>query len=162
MRYQHKMSFGAEILDDAAIRFRLWAPSAQSLAVELSSKSLAMRALDEGWFELVTREAGPGTRYQFTIDGRHKVPDPASRYQPSGVHGPSEVIAPEDFEWQQNHWHGRPWDETILYELHVGTFSPDGTFAGAECRAGLPHGPGRHRNRTYAGVQFPGPAQLGL
>ena len=132
MKHRHKMPFGAEILDDAAVRFRLWAPHAQNLAVELASKSLVMRALDDGWFELITREAGPGARYQFTIDRRHKVPDPASRFQPSGVHGPSEVIPPEEFEWQQNNWHGCPWDQTILYELHLGTFSPEGTFAGAE------------------------------
>ena len=91
-----------------------------------------MSALDDGWFECITREAGPGTRYQFTVDRRDKVPDPASRYQPSGVHGPSEVIHPEAFEWRQNNWHGRPWEETILYELHLGSFSPEGTFAGAE------------------------------
>lgn len=126
------MPFGAEILDDAAVRFRLWAPRAQSLAVELPSKRLPMSALDDGWFECITREAGPGTRYQFTVDRRDKVPDPASRYQPSGVHGPSEVIHPEAFEWRQNNWHGRPWEETILYELHLGSFSPEGTFAGAE------------------------------
>ena len=91
-----------------------------------------MSALDDGWFECITREAGPGTRYQFSVDRRHKVPDPASRYQPSGVHGPSEVIHPEAFEWRQSNWYGRPWEETILYELHLGTFSPEGTFAGAE------------------------------
>jgi maltooligosyltrehalose trehalohydrolase len=132
VKHQHKMPFGAEILDDAAVRFRLWAPRAQSLAVELPSKTLPMSALDDGWFECITREAGPGTRYQFTVDRRDKVPDPASRYQPSGVHGPSEVIHPEAFEWRQNNWHGRPWEETILYELHLGSFSPEGTFAGAE------------------------------
>ena len=91
-----------------------------------------MSALDDGWFECVTCEAGPGTLYQFSVDRRHKVPDAASRYQPSGVHGPSEVIHPEAFEWRQNNWYGRPWEETILYELHLGTFSPEGTFAGAE------------------------------
>src|SRR6266481_6854177 len=132
MKHRHRMPFGAEILDDAAVRFRLWAPRAQNLAVEVNSKSLPMRALDDGWFELTTREAGPGTRYHFTVDRCHKVPDPASRYQPSGLHGPSEVIPPKEFEWQQISWNGRPWEETILYELHLGTFSPEGTFAGAE------------------------------
>jgi len=132
MKHRHRMPFGAEILDDAAVRFRLWAPRAQNLAVEVNSKSLPMRALDEGWFELTTREAGPGTRYEFTVDRRHNVPDPASRYQPSGLHGPSEVIPPKEFEWQQSSWNGRPWEETVVYELHLGTFSPEGTFAGAE------------------------------
>ena len=74
MKHRHRKPFGAEILDDAAVRFRLWAPRAQNLAVEVNSKSLPMRALDDGWFELTTREAGPGTRYEFTVDRRHKVP----------------------------------------------------------------------------------------
>jgi maltooligosyltrehalose trehalohydrolase len=127
MKHRRRMPFGAEI--------RLWAPRAQNLAVEVNSKSLPMPR--SGWFELTMREASPGTRYEFTVDRRHKVPDPASRYQPSGLHGPTEVISPEEFEWQQRSWNGRPWEETILYELHLGTFSPEGTFAGAErvCRS---------------------------
>ena len=134
MRYQHKMSFGAEILMMPRSGFGFGRRARRASQSNSLRKVWPCVVWTKVAFELVTREAGPGTRYQFTIDGRHKVPDPASRYQPSGVHGPSEVIAPEEFEWQQNHWHGRPWDETILYELHSGTFSPEGTFAGAECK----------------------------
>src|SRR5207302_301473 len=78
--------------------------------------------------------ATAGSRYQFEINGQTKVPDPASRFQPSDVHGPSEVIDPAAFDWQDEHWRGRPWEEAVIYELHIGTFTPDGTFAAAEQR----------------------------
>ena len=132
MRYKHKMPFGAEVLDDGTVRFRLWSPKAQDASVDVSSNSLPMSRLEDCWFELVTREARPGTLYQFTIDRQHRVTDPASRYQPLGVHGPSQVVDPAAFTWENDNWRGRPWEEAVIYELHVGTFSPEGTFAGAE------------------------------
>jgi maltooligosyltrehalose trehalohydrolase len=134
MKYRHKMPFGAEILNDETVRFQLWAPKAQSVSVDLSSSILPMRQLNDGWFELITRQARPGSRYRFMIDSQHRVPDPASRHQPMGVLGPSEVIDPEAFAWNHGTWRGRPWEEAVIYELHVGTFSPEGTFAGAERR----------------------------
>jgi maltooligosyltrehalose trehalohydrolase len=132
MSYAHSMPFGAEVLDGGKVRFRLWAPRADAVSIDLSSKKRPMDHLDGGWFELLTSEALPGTKYQFAIGQGRSVPDPASRFQPSGVHGPSEVIDPRAFEWKQTNWQGRPWEEAVLYELHVGTFSPQGTFAGAQ------------------------------
>jgi maltooligosyltrehalose trehalohydrolase len=132
MSYLHRMPFGAEVLDDRQVRFRLWAPGASSVAVDLSSKLLPMNRLDGGWFELATGEAAAGCKYQFAVEEGRGVPDPASRFQPSGVHGPSEVVDPRIFRWQESNWRGRPWEETVLYELHVGTFTPEGTYAGAE------------------------------
>ena len=131
MNCAHEMPFGAAVVDGGKVRFRLWAPGVRGVTVDLSSAHLPMQSVDAGWFELITSEAGPGARYQFRIEDR-KVPDPASRYQPVGVHGPSEVIDPRTFPWKSAYWRGRPWEETVLYELHVGTFSPEGTFAGAE------------------------------
>ena len=90
-----------------------------------------MPRLDGGWFELVT-EARAGARYRFQIDGKHLVPDPASRFQPRGVAGESEVVEPGDFDWQDRQWRGRSWKEAVIYELHVGTFTPEGTYRGAE------------------------------
>jgi malto-oligosyltrehalose trehalohydrolase len=90
-----------------------------------------MAAREEGWFE-VEAVAPEGTQYRFRIDGDHCVPDPASRFQPEGVHGASEVVDPGGFEWEDETWRGRPWEQVILYELHVGTFSPEGTFAGVQ------------------------------
>jgi maltooligosyltrehalose trehalohydrolase len=132
MSSEHKMPFGAEICNDGKVRFRLWAPKSSEVSLDLPGKSLPMTRLDDGWFELVTGEAAPGTHYQFKIDRLQSVPDPASRYQPAGVHGPSEVVDPNTFAWKNTNWRGRPWEEAVLYELHVGTFSPEGTFAGAE------------------------------
>jgi len=128
------MPFGAECLDDGNVRFRLWAPKAQRVDLCLANQEpRALSKLEDGWLELVIH-APAGSRYQFEINGQTKVPDPASRFQPSDVHGPSEVIDPAAFDWQDEHWRGRPWEEAVIYELHIGTFTPDGTFAAAEQR----------------------------
>ena len=131
------MPFGAHLNDDGTVRFRLWTPNAESVALRLSGSpdhDFAMTPSDGGWYEIATSEAGSGSRYQFVIDGQQAVPDPASRYQPEGVHGASEVIDPSSFEWRDAEWRGRPWHEAVIYELHVGTFSPAGTYAGAEAK----------------------------
>jgi malto-oligosyltrehalose trehalohydrolase len=135
MKRMHEMPFGAECRRDGTVRFRLWAPKAASVAVRLSEleRDFPMSGLHDGWFELVT-EARPGTQYQFKIDNQHSVPDPASRFQTSTVHGATEIIDPLAYEWRDNEWHGRPWEEAVIYELHVGTFSREGTFAGAEAK----------------------------
>jgi maltooligosyltrehalose trehalohydrolase len=135
MKRRHEMPFGADIRDDGTVRFRLWAPKATSVALQISNRNCAlpMSRFDEGWFELTT-DARAGARYSFQIDNRQLVPDPASHFQPSGVHGPSEVIDPFTYHWQDSNWKGRHWDEAIIYELHVGTFSSEGTFAGVEAR----------------------------
>jgi malto-oligosyltrehalose trehalohydrolase len=84
-----------------------------------------------GWYERAVAEARPGTRYRFVLPGGERVPDPASRYAPVGVHGLSEVVDPETFQWSDTEWRGLPWNEAVLYELHVGTFTPTGTFRAA-------------------------------
>ncbi len=85
---------------------------------------------DEGWWVLTTATARPGSRYRYVVDGS-AFPDPASRRQPEGVHGPSEVVDPEAYEWNDLDWRGRRWEEIVLYELHLGTFSETGDFDGA-------------------------------
>ena len=136
MKRKHSMPFGADLLDDGRVRFRLWAPKAVTIdvALENSTTFLPMVKLSDGWFELVTDRASSGSRYQFVIDGGIKVPDPASRFQPQDVHGPSEVVEQSRFKWEDATWGGRPWSEAVIYELHVGTFSKEGTFAGVEAR----------------------------
>ena len=133
MKRRHEMPFGAEYREDGTVRFRLWAPRAASVSVRLLNpeRELPLSRLDEGWFELLT-EASPGDQYQFKINDQQLVPDPASRFQPSGVHGPSEIIDTSAFNWHDQRWRGRPWNQAVIYELHVGTFTPEGTFAGAE------------------------------
>lgn len=130
MKHLHDMPFGASLTDDG-VRFSLWAPGvhAVSLMLDTDETGLPLAAGRDGWFTLTTNRAGPGTLYQFDIDGA-RVPDPASRYQPQDVHGPSMVVDPAEFDWQTPGWAGRPWAEAVIYELHVGTFTPEGHFDG--------------------------------
>jgi len=126
------MPFGAEITKEG-VQFRLWAPKQKEVGLKLDADGDVhkMRALDEGWFELITDQARAGSLYQFVLsDGLH-VPDPASRFQPQDVHGPSEVIDPSAYAWQDDEWRGRPWEDCVLYEIHIGAFTPDGTFRAA-------------------------------
>jgi maltooligosyltrehalose trehalohydrolase len=126
------MRFGAEITPQG-VRFRLWAPAAQDVSLVFENKETSMPRGEGGWFEVLEPDAGAGTRYRFRI-GDTLVPDPASRFQPEDVDGPSEVIDPR-FGWEE--WRGRPWEEAVIYELHVGTFTPAGTYKGVEEK--LPH-----------------------
>jgi maltooligosyltrehalose trehalohydrolase len=138
IRRQHHMPFGAQLTAAGEVRFRLWAPAAQQVDVILyhsgGTQLLAMRALPDGWFGLETAAARAGSRYRFRLDGAREVPDPASRSNPQGVHGPSEVIDPTAFAWDDEGWRAPPWPAAVIYELHVGTFTPEGTFAGAAAR----------------------------
>ncbi|MDE2049800.1 MAG: malto-oligosyltrehalose trehalohydrolase [Gammaproteobacteria bacterium] len=135
-RRRHEMPFGAQLAPDGRVRFRLWAPAAGRVELVLESAAVAARVLPleksgDGWLELITEEAHAGSLYRYRIDGETLVPDPASRRNPQGVHGPSEVVDPEAFDWTDGDWSPRPWRESVIYELHVGTFTPEGTFAGA-------------------------------
>jgi len=133
MRRRHVMPFGAELQADGRVRFALWAPDAGRVELCLGQGPeevlLPMPAQADGWFRLTTDRAGAGSRYRYRIDGDLRVPDPASRYQPQDVHGPSEVVNPEAFDWDDAGWRGRPWEEAVVYELHVGTFTAQGDFA---------------------------------
>jgi malto-oligosyltrehalose trehalohydrolase len=131
MHHRHELPFGAEPSANG-VRFRLWAPNAETVAVRLEStdRPIPMAREPDGWFALTTMSAAPGSHYQYEIDGR-LLPDPASRRQPAGVHGPSEVVDPGQFRWRDLGWRGRPWQEIVLYELHIGTFSETGDFDGA-------------------------------
>ena len=90
----------------------------------------AMWHLEDGWYEISVPGARAGTLYKYRIDGELEVPDPASHFQPQDVGGPSEVIDHGAYRWQSSGWHGRPWPETVFLELHVGTFTPEGTYRG--------------------------------
>ncbi len=132
MKRRHRMPFGAELTSDGSVRFRLWAPSAKTVDLVLADgPTMSMPSVGDGWYELVTPGAGAGTLYRYRIDGKLDVPDPASRFNPEDVSGPSQVVDPESFVWDDEAWRAPAWHEAVIYELHVGTFSKDGTFAGA-------------------------------
>jgi len=124
------MPFGAELHTDGT-RFRLWAPGRADAHVVVDGSSHALAPRGEGWYERDLAGVGAGARYAFAFpDLDFTVPDPASRFQPDGVHAPSAVVDPRTYTWQTR-WAGRPWHEIVLYELHVGTFTPEGTYTAA-------------------------------
>src|SRR5437868_381 len=127
----HDMPFGAELQDDGRVRFRLWAPPHREIQVEFGGETMVMQPVGGGWHELVTDRARARTRYRFVLPDKLSVPDPASRYQPEDVHGPSEVIDPTVYLWRDAGWSGRSWEEAVVYELHIGAFTPEGTFRAA-------------------------------
>lgn len=132
-RRRHAMPFGAELRPDGATRFRLWAPAASQVRLLLTAPrgraELPMTALDGGWHECLVSDAPAGSLYAFRLEDGTVVPDPASRANPADVHAPSMVVDPLAFAWQDVDWRGRPWEQAVIYELHVGTFTPQGSFA---------------------------------
>ncbi len=128
------MPHGAEIASDGRVRFRLWAPGSERVVLAIENgRSIPLDRLADGWHELLTDEAEAGTLYRFELADGLRVPDPASRFQPGDVHGPSEVIDPTAFSWSDD-VAARPWHEAVVYELHVGAFTTEGTFAAAAGR----------------------------
>jgi maltooligosyltrehalose trehalohydrolase len=134
MKRRHAMPFGAQLCPDGRVRFRLWAPAASKVELCLHGRApearLQMAAEDDGWFGMMTGLAAAGTLYSYRIDGAWQVPDPASRYQPDDVHGPSQVIDPDRFDWQDEDWRGRPWEEAVIYEWHTGAGTTQGDYNG--------------------------------
>jgi maltooligosyltrehalose trehalohydrolase len=133
-RYSFARSWGAELLPAGGARFRLWAPALDevSLVGTKSKRAEPMRRLDHGWFELATDLVEAGAGYMFTLPNGMQVPDPAARAQWGDVHGPSLLIDPRLYDWATDNWSGRPWEEAVIYELHPGTYTEAGTFAGIE------------------------------
>lgn len=130
------MPFGARLLQDS-VSFRLWAPSVPTVMLQIEDDPVGkfpMQRSEDGWHYLDLATARAGTRYRYLLPDGLLIPDPASRRNPDGVHGPSVVIDPCAHVWPDDGWEGRPWHETVIYELHTGTFSPSGGFAGVEAR----------------------------
>ena len=133
MRRTHDMPFGAEIAGDG-VRFALWAPTARDVALVIDGTDHAIPEAGEGWRRATVAGVAAGARYGFRIDSDLVVPDPASRFQPDDVSGLSEVIDPSAFAWSDDAWTGRPFEEAVIYETHVGTATPEGTYAGLQAR----------------------------
>lgn len=149
----HEMPFGATVLPQGGTLFSLWAPAARAVQLQLegqpgrSPRIVPAQRQDDGLFHVTVPSAWSGTRYRWLVGKGSEadpdaegellaVPDPASRYNPEGPHGPSEVVDPRAFAWHEAEaeWTGRPWHESVIYELHVGSFTPEGSYAAAAAR----------------------------
>jgi maltooligosyltrehalose trehalohydrolase len=115
--------------------FEVWAPRARTLEVKIGDKKFALTGKSRGWWSVKVEDAGPGTDYGFVIDGLEPaLPDPRSQWQPHGVHDESRVVDQAAFAWNDSGWQAPPLSSALLYELHIGTFTPEGTFEAAESR----------------------------
>jgi len=141
-----RFPIGAEFTPDEGTRFRVWAPRRRRVDVVCEGPREAGRGalvapLDAeagGYFSALVREAAPGARYRFRLEGGDCCPDPASRFQPDGPHGPSMVVDPKRYRWRDAGWKGRSIRGQVIYEMHVGTFTREGTWnAAREHLAGL-------------------------
>jgi len=135
-----KMDLGANFLFDGRVRFLVWAPDAASIKLKLINSDVQivdMHPLPHGYYEAILEGVLNETDYFYLINGEVERPDPASRCQPKGVHGPSRVINPGTYVWNDHEWKNRPLEDYIIYELHIGTFTKEGSFYSAIEK--LPH-----------------------
>ena len=128
---QRRYPIGAEIVGENETHFRVWAPKVRKLAVVSDDKTYPLTSQAGGYFAGTATGCGAGARYKLQIDDGAAFPDPASRFQPEGPHGPSCVVDPISFKWTDANWHGVKLTGQIIYEMHIGTFTPAGTWRAA-------------------------------
>jgi maltooligosyltrehalose trehalohydrolase len=124
--YRASLTAGATLVGPAQARFRIWAPGQQHMSVAVEGNVAPLQAVGDGWFE-AELPCGAGDKYSFILENGQHIPDPVARAQAADVHGASLVIDPDSYVWRSTTWTGRPWEETVLYELHPGVL---GGFAG--------------------------------
>ncbi len=154
-RAHFRNSWGANFIDGDTCRFRLWAPDERDVDLVLGGAAHKMQSLDGGWFE-ITLEAKAGERYCFRLADGTEVADPASSAQEREASGTSIVVDHAAYEWQASSWRGRPWEEAVISELHVGCFTPEGTFRAAIERLPDLAGAGITAIEIMPVAQFPG------
>ncbi|MCL6705994.1 malto-oligosyltrehalose trehalohydrolase [Pseudomonas sp. R2.Fl] len=130
----HPLSWGAEFVGTGEVQFRLWAPAANQVLLRLHGNDAPMTRSEDGWHEIWADGVAAGDHYQFVLEDGRAIADPASRQQASSVDDASVVTDPTSYEWQNADWTGRPWHEAVIYELHIGTFTEEGTYAAAVSR----------------------------
>src|SRR6266851_3550537 len=126
-----RLPVGAEILPSGGAHFRVWAPRRRSVEVALEGGRTPLSAEGGGYFSGTVAEATAGTLYKYRLDGGESFPDPASRFQPDGPHGFSEVIDPTSYHWRDRDWRGVSLKGQVIYEMHIGTFTQEGTWQSA-------------------------------
>ena len=126
---------GASVISEGIVRFKVWAPGTDNLSVRVSTpdrgaRDFALHKNEWGYHEGMVM-ANESDHYYYVIDSTAVRPDPASRFQPEGVHGPSQIVDPSAFAWKDGDWKGKSLKDYIIYEVHIGTFTPEGTFDAA-------------------------------
>lgn len=136
----------------------VWAPLAKQVTLhpDASNGPEELEPTEQGYWTLTTPSLQEGSQYKLSVDGSQPFPDPASRYQPEGVHGASQVVALEQFSWQDTQWQNLPLEEYIIYELHTGTFSEEGSFAGIAAKLPYLKSLGVNAIEIMPVAQFPG------
>ena len=131
MRATNDHTWGPKLHADGSVTFEVWAPALPHMSVDVGADTYPMSAIGGGWYSVTVKDIELDAAYFFVLPDGSRVPDPASRIQPEGVFGPSSLWDHQAFGWTQVHWTGRPWEEHVFYEIHVGTFTADGTFTAA-------------------------------
>jgi maltooligosyltrehalose trehalohydrolase len=153
------MNIGAKYLGNNRCRFTVWAPEKEKMVLQIvhpSEQKIAMNKNDEGYFT-AEAETPPGTKYLYIVDAADKgLPDPASQLQPEGVHGPSQVVDQSNYKWNDSNWKPPAFEDLILYELHIGTFTEKGTFESAIEKLDLLTEVGINAIEIMPVAQFPG------
>jgi len=163
MNERFSEQLGGNFFPGKGVEFLVWAPRRARVDVHVVSPSeqlFAMRRLENGYFRAIAPKLSPGARYFYRLDGVLERPDPASRFQPQGVHGPSEIIDP-GFEWKDRSWEGIPLYQYVFYELHVGAFTHEGTFAAIAPRLGQLRDLGITAIELMPVAEFPGTRNWG-
>jgi len=156
------LDLGANVVEGGGgVRFRLWAPNARLVEVVLEHPDGAQQrhALipdDDGYHDGVIEVAQAGDRYRYALDDGQPFPDPCSRFQPNGPHGASQIVDPTTYRWQDEGWPGLGPDNLAIYELHIGTFTPEGTFDAAITRLPDLHALGITAVELMPLAEFPG------
>ncbi len=144
------------------VRFRVWAPERRRVELVLEGREpVALQRDESGYWAARVPDLPVGSLYRYRLDGEGPFPDPASRFQPQGVHGPSQVVNPGAFAWSDRDWMGVRLEELVVYELHVGTFTPAGTFAAARERLAYLRGLGVTAIELMPVADFPGERNWG-
>lgn len=157
----NKRGIGVNFLDDGKASVIVWSPTANKVVLVVNEEEIELNKKDYGYWENVTHKIKEGSRYKISVDDKDPLPDPASLSQPDGVHAQSEAINPANFNWSDGAWKNIPLEEYIIYELHTGTFTDEGTFAGIEARLDYLKELGITAIEIMPVAQFPGSRNWG-
>lgn len=156
-----KRTIGVNFSENGKATVTVWSPKATKVAIVTGNEALLLTPTDYGYWSLSTDKLQEGTRYKIKIDDKEAFPDPASLSQPDGVHGESEAFNANAFPWSQTAWNNLPLEDYVLYELHTGTFSDDGTFSGIESKLDYLKSLGITAIEIMPVAQFPGSRNWG-